>query len=438
VTRTIWAPAASAQIACDVGHTFNEKRIPKGPQLSDNVQGHFSVDPPWKMPEQKPTGVVCVDVEDYFLAESSSDHGTASRPDQVLVSVVIPAYNAADYIAHTIDSVLAQTFSQYEITVVNDGSPDTPRLEKALAPYLHLIRYIKQENQGPSGARNKGILESRGKYVAFLDSDDYWLPFHLQAQLQLLEKDPTLSLVYANGILTLDGAAVRTCFQASPQTYPVTFEALVAEDCTVATSATVASRQALLQAGLFDQRFKHCEDFDLWARVLFRGFRIDYSRQIQIVRRLSNGLSSDTDSMKRSRLAVLQKLSSQLPLSEAQKRVVLQRQAYVASLLQLELCKKALLAGELGEALKAAQSAKTAFDTWKMRIVVLTLRVAPRFLAVMYRAYTGILAWRNRLRLILRRMKMRSRARNIRGHSAISRPGIPGTDPAEQQTRVAM
>lgn len=362
----------------------------------------------------------------------------APQPDPVLVSVVIPAYNAAEYVAQTLDSVLAQTFSHYEIIVVNDGSPDTPQLEKALAPYFHRIRYIKQENQGPSGARNRGILESRGKYVAFLDSDDHWLPCHLEAQLQLLEKNPTLSLVYADGILTVEGAAVRTCFQSSPQAHPVTFEALVAEDCTVVTSATVATREALLQAGLFDDRFRHCEDFDLWARVLFCGFRIDYARQIQIVRRLSNGLSSDTESMRRSRLAVLQKMSSQLPLSDAQKRLVLVRQSNAEVVLQLALCKKAMLAGELAQALKAAQSAKSFLDTWKVRIVVLSLRVAPRLFAAIYRAYTGALARRNRLRLKLRRMKMWSGARKALVHSAIARARIPGPKQTQRKTRVVM
>src|SRR5271170_3508051 len=182
-----------------------------------------------------------------------------SRP--VLVSVVIPAYNSAEYIAETLDSVLAQTFPDYEIIVVNDGSPDTERLEQVLAPYRRRIRYITQENRGPGAARNVAILEACGKYVAFLDSDDRWLPPHLEAQLRLLEKDPSLGLVYADGIVTVEDAPVRTCFQINRQTRPITFETLVQEDCTVVTSATVARRESLLQAGLFDERFRHCEDF---------------------------------------------------------------------------------------------------------------------------------------------------------------------------------
>src|SRR5258708_10595177 len=95
---------------------------------------------------------------------------TVSTGEPVLVSVVIPAHNAANSIAEALTSVVNQTFSNYEIIVVNDGSPDTTLLERALELFRQRIRYIKQENQGPSGARNSGILAARGKYVAFLDS----------------------------------------------------------------------------------------------------------------------------------------------------------------------------------------------------------------------------------------------------------------------------
>src|SRR5690348_6033557 len=105
--------------------------------------------------------------------QSDIDSQTCGWLDHTpLVSVVIPAYNAAAYLPATLDSVLVQSFSNYEIVVVNDGSPDTPELEKALQPYFRKLRYIKQENRGPSSARNTGIRAARGKYVAFLDSDD--------------------------------------------------------------------------------------------------------------------------------------------------------------------------------------------------------------------------------------------------------------------------
>ena len=101
-----------------------------------------------------------------------------------LVSVIVPAYCAAKWISTALDSVLAQTFTDYEITVVNDGSPDTEMLERVLEPYRHHIRYVCQENQGLSGARNTGIRASRSLYIALLDADDIWEPEHLAPRSQ--------------------------------------------------------------------------------------------------------------------------------------------------------------------------------------------------------------------------------------------------------------
>src|SRR5262245_48281148 len=102
------------------------------------------------------------------------------------VSVVIPAYNCADFIAETLDSVFSQTFDNYEVIVINDGSPDTESLERVLAPFQDRIVYLKQDNQGPSGARNSAIRHARSAYVAMLDSDDIWLPDYLAEQMQFI------------------------------------------------------------------------------------------------------------------------------------------------------------------------------------------------------------------------------------------------------------
>src|SRR5579864_7085464 len=129
----------------------------------------------------------------------SKIENSGSDPNQTpLVSVVIPAYNSSRYISGTLDSVLSQTLSNREIILVNDGSPDTRELEATLQPYVQGLRYFNQENRGPSAARNVGIRAARGRYVAFLDSDDVWLPHHLFNQVQHLERDPELGLVYAN------------------------------------------------------------------------------------------------------------------------------------------------------------------------------------------------------------------------------------------------
>jgi len=104
------------------------------------------------------------------------------------VSIVIPAYNVAQYISETLESVFAQTFTDYEVIVVNDGSPDTEDFEQAIEPYLSRIRYLKQENRGASVARNTGLQAARGEFIAFLDADDLWLPPYLDQQMKFIRE----------------------------------------------------------------------------------------------------------------------------------------------------------------------------------------------------------------------------------------------------------
>src|SRR5262245_33293054 len=130
------------------------------------------------------------------MTEAKTEHfGKGLSP---AVSVIIPAYNAANYISETLDSVLAQTFQDWEIIVVNDGSPDTEELEHVLGRYQEQISYRKQENRGPGSARNEGMRHARGKYLAFLDSDDLWLPDFLSEVVQFLEEHPSISMACAD------------------------------------------------------------------------------------------------------------------------------------------------------------------------------------------------------------------------------------------------
>ena len=172
---------------------------------------------------------------------------TETAEQAPLVSVVIPAYRAAESIAATLDSVLAQTFKDYEIIVVNDGSPDSEDLEKALDSYRERIIYLRQENQGPAGARNTGILTARGKYIALLDSDDIWDPEHLGAQLAVLEADKSIDVVYADARIFGDvPEAGRTVMEFCPSAGEVTFERLVTRQCTVHLCVSVCRRESLL------------------------------------------------------------------------------------------------------------------------------------------------------------------------------------------------
>jgi len=123
------------------------------------------------------------------------------------ISVIIPAYNHARYLAEAIDSVLAQTYAPLEIIVVDDGSTDgTPAVA---ASYGDRIRYIRQENAGVGAARNNGIAAARGEYLAFLDSDDIWLPEKLEREIALFDADPQLGFVHC-GVEKFDESGQTT------------------------------------------------------------------------------------------------------------------------------------------------------------------------------------------------------------------------------------
>jgi glycosyltransferase involved in cell wall biosynthesis len=322
----------------------------------------------------------------------------SQRSQTPTVSVIIPAWNTAGLIAECIDSVLAQTYRDFEIIVVNDGSPDTDLLERVLAPYEKQIRYVRQENRGPSAARNLGILLATGKYIAFLDSDDEWLPQHLSEQMSILTKDSSLDLVYADYVLVRNGKRVGHGFGLEPQHPPVTFEKILTEECTVGTSSTVAKRQALITAGLFDERFRCCEDFDLWLRMSFRGAKITYHSGLHMLHRLAcESLSGNRYTMKRARIEVYKKAAS-LPVSVAQRALIdfliLKNEAEC----QTDLVKQHLQKREYSKALQAAQFASQTKRNWKMRATVLGLQKLPGVFRYCHAAYEQSLAIVNGIR----------------------------------------
>jgi hypothetical protein len=302
------------------------------------------------------------------------------------VSVVIPCYDAAGFIGEALDSVLAQSYPSYEVLVVDDGSPDTPALEAALAPYSSRIRYVRQENQGPGGARNTGVRNARGELVAFLDSDDAWSPEFLAEQLRLLDADPGLDLVYADARLVGDPAyAGRTFMEVCPCVGEVTFESLLREECAVVTSCVVAKRQSLIDAGLFDVRFFHSEDFDLWLRLLHRGGRIAYQRAPLATHRVHAGsLVADGTRLIEGKIAVSAKLREQLELTASQRAALDAFHSHYRGYLALERGKQQLLGRRYRDAALHFRDARRALAGRKMWALAWGSRVAPWLLRRLY------------------------------------------------------
>lgn len=180
-----------------------------------------------------------------------------------LVSVIIPAYNRGWVLKEAVDSVLAQDFPNFELIVVNDGSADNS--SEILASYGNKIRIVSQENRGVSSARNRGIGSSSGDYIAFLDSDDLWLPGKLSAQVAFFEKNPDALICQTEEIWVKNGIRMNPGKRHKKMS-GFFFEKSL-ELCLVSPSAVMAKKRLFEIAGLFDETLPACEDYDMWLRV---------------------------------------------------------------------------------------------------------------------------------------------------------------------------
>jgi glycosyltransferase involved in cell wall biosynthesis len=312
---------------------------------------------------------------------ATETRGEANAP---AVSVVVPAYNVASFIAEALDSVFAQTFEDFEVIVVNDGSPDTFELERALAPYLERIVYIKRENGGPSAARNTAIRAARGRHVALLDADDAWLPEYLSEQTRALEAPPGLDLVYSDALLFGEGeGAGRTFMETYPSRGPVNVESLLSQTCAVITSCVVARRDAIVAAGLFDERYRRSEDFQLWVRMAHGGARLGYRRKVLARHRMHpDSLAADPSVMHECAVGVYRDLSEELDFTPEQRALAGAEIEKYESYLAWARGKRALAAGEYGRAaseLSRARSLKrtAGLEGLKLSLTLLCLRAAP-------------------------------------------------------------
>jgi hypothetical protein len=301
-----------------------------------------------------------------------------SVPDQApSVSVIVPAYNTADFIAECLDSVFAQTFFDFEIIVVNDGSPDTAELERVLAPYRERIVYVRHENRGLSGARNSGIRPARAEYLAFLDSDDCWPREYLSTQMRLFQENPSLDLVYADAILFGSGPIPRKTFMQTSAP-PTTLDDLLSEGGQILPSGTVVKKGAIVKAGFFDETLKRCEDLDMWLRLADRGAKIAFQGNLLFLRRVhSTALTSDEEKMVSSLIRVLTKVNraqlSARGLESLDKQLTQAR----GELGRMQW-RKHLDEGNLAAAREDLTAAHAFFGARKFAVALLGLRLAPR------------------------------------------------------------
>ena len=192
------------------------------------------------------------------------------------ISAIIPAYNSAKFLKEAIDSVIKQTHPIDEIIVVDDGSID--QTQQIAESYGHQITYIKQKNQGPSAARNSGILAATGDWVAFLDADDQWTSDKIEQQLRALKKEPTLKLIAADmtevdqsGELLVESVLakhdlLKQFISLDGKPLPNALASLVTKNF-IPTGTVIVERAVLVESELFNSQIRFGEDLELWAKI---------------------------------------------------------------------------------------------------------------------------------------------------------------------------
>lgn len=186
------------------------------------------------------------------------------------ISVIIPTYNCASYLAAAVESICNQTLKPQEIIIVDDGSSDeTEMVVNTFTEFCPLpIRYFYQENQGPSVARNVGIQNAQGEFIAFLDADDLWLPLKLELQLNYLRANPGYGMVGCGCFIIASNLQILEQRQGIKVTDHDAFMRQLAIKNVMGSPSGVLIRSACFKkVGFFDESIRTSEDWDMWFRI---------------------------------------------------------------------------------------------------------------------------------------------------------------------------
>lgn len=245
------------------------------------------------------------------------------------VSVVIPAYNAMTYLPETLESVLKQTFTDFEVLIVNDGSSD--RIVSWVSEIIDpRVKLISQENQGLSGARNTGIDHAQGKYIAFLDADDLWEPTKLEKQVCCFQENPDAGVVYTWSLLVNEHGKPTGRIFASQIEGQVWRQLLVEMDVISNGSSAVVRRDCFEAVGVFDRNLAAAADLDMWLRIAAKYPFAVVKEPLTLYRQHSTSMSKNRQRM----FQDLQKVIEKAFQSASLEMLYLRNQAY-ASLIML-------------------------------------------------------------------------------------------------------
>jgi glycosyltransferase involved in cell wall biosynthesis len=220
------------------------------------------------------------------------------------VSVVIPAYNAGHYVPAAVESVLAQTMTDHEVIVVDDGSTDDTA--ETMTRFGSRVRYLRQANQGVAAARNTGIAEAHGRYIAFLDADDTWFPEKLERQLVALSARTDCRACYSAFLVVDERLSPLGVCRGLRRT--ATLEDLITRGNVVGSICTVlCDRSLFASAGSFDSTLSQCADWEMWIRLATRTEFLYLDEPLATYRQHAANMSRDPALLERDSIAVLEK-----------------------------------------------------------------------------------------------------------------------------------
>jgi glycosyltransferase involved in cell wall biosynthesis len=313
----------------------------------------------------------------------NGNHHKSPPPDTPLISIIIPAYNVSHYIGEALASIFVQDYKNYEVIVVNDGSTDTPELEKVLEPYRDQINYVHQKNRGISAARNAALRIARGELIALLDADDVWMEGKLSEQIAFM-RQTGFDMVYANALLIGDvpWPAGTTFMDRSPSDGEVTLISLLDLRVTVVVSTVLMRKDIVEQVGSFDEEDRNIvEDFDLWLRLAQAGARIGYQKKVLAQYRYRHdSISASRIVLHEAALRVLQKTRRAMTLSATEAEALDRTEQRLHSILLLERGKNLIIAGEVEAARAIFSEARETNSSLKIPLTLLALRMFPGLL----------------------------------------------------------
>ena len=237
-----------------------------------------------------------------------------------VVSIIIPCYNAASFIADAINSVLGQTYNSFEIILINDGSTDNTM--EVLNKFSHDNRliYYCQTNEGLSAARNKGVELAKGEYIALLDADDIWLPQKLAQQMMLFSSDPAVDMVFTD-FATFDSTGVVASSKLPDKGVElVTYSELFARNNFIYPSTVMIRKSIFSECGGFDTALRSIEDYDMWLRIARRHKIACIPAPLVSIRQHDSNMSTNVARMLEYELVVLEKNRSDFTLAKFRKR----------------------------------------------------------------------------------------------------------------------